>query len=79
MAKYGAGMPNRRPSNNSGGATQAKTGKQYTPLCRQSGFNTAMDAMTNRRGSQYPHASMHFQYEGISKDQGGNILGWSPE
>ncbi len=73
-------MPKMRyTSNNSGGATQPKTGKHYVPLCRNKQFTTTMGAMMSRTASRYPHTSKHYQYEGISEDQGGNVHGWSPE
>lgn len=65
--------------NNSGGGTESKTGKQYTPLCRNSQFNTTMDAMMSRTRSRHSATSMNNLWKGISKDQGGNIRGWSPE
>jgi hypothetical protein len=66
-------------NNNSGGGTESKTGKQYVPLCRKAGFNTTMDAMISRTRSRHMATSMNNLWKGISKDQGGNILGWSPE
>lgn len=80
MAKsYGGGYPKHGNSNNSGGGTQPKTGKHYTPLCRKSQYSSTMGAMMSRVRSQHPHMDKHYQYEGISEDQGGHVLGYSPE
>ncbi len=79
MAKYGGGMPRGRPHNNSGGATQAKSGDQYTPLCRASGYTKTMGAMGSSVRTQAPHMSKHYQYESAMTDDGANVLGWSPE
>ena len=79
MAKYGGGMPNRRPTNNSGGATQAKSGKMYVPLCRNAGYTATMGAMDNKTRTQYPHTGQHYQYESANVDDQANVLGWSPE
>lgn len=74
-----AGYPNKRPSNNSGGATQAKTGDGYTPLCRNSGYTKTMGAMDSKTRSGHPHTSKHYQWESASVDDTANVLGWSPE
>lgn len=66
-------------NNNSGGATQPKTGKQYVPLCRSKQYSTAMDAMMNKTRSGHQHSSMNYHYQGISDDQGGNVHGYRPE
>lgn len=79
MGKYGGGMPRGKPHNNSGGATQAKTGDQYTPLCRNSGYTKTMGACANGTRTQYPHMPKHYQYEGAMVDDSANVLGWSPE
>lgn len=66
-------------NNNSGGGTQAKSGKQYTPLCRRSQYSSTMGAMMSKTRSHYPATQMNNLYKGISEDQGGNILGYNPE
>jgi len=66
-------------NNNSGGAAQPKTGLQYVPLCRNKQRSTTMGAMMNKTKTNHPHESKHYQYEGISEDQGGNVHGYSPE
>lgn len=66
-------------NNNSGGAAQPKTGKQYTPLCRKSQYNTTMDAMQNKTASRHKHTDTNYHYKGISSDQGGNVHGYNPE
>ncbi len=76
---YGGGMPRGKPHNNSGGATQAKTGDQYTPLCRNSGYTKTMGAMANGTRTQHPHTPKHYKYESAMVDDGANLLGWSPE
>lgn len=69
-----------KKSHNSGGATQPKTGDQFTPLCRNKGFTSTMDAMSSRTRTGHPHTDKHYRYEGVvSTDQGGNVHGWSPE
>lgn len=65
--------------NNSGGATQSKTGAQYTPLCRSKQFSSTMDAMMNKTKSGHQHSSMNYDWKGISEDQGGNVHGYHPE
>lgn len=76
---YGGGYPRGRPTNNSGGATQAKSGDHFTPICRNSGYSKTMGAMANKTRSQHPHLSTHYQYESADKDDAANVLGWSPE
>jgi hypothetical protein len=66
-------------SNNSGGATQPKTGDQYTPLCRKSQYSHTMGAMMSKTRSGHMATKMHYGYINISEDQGGNILGYNPE
>lgn len=66
-------------NNNSGGGTQPKSGKQYTPLCRKNQYSSTMSAMMNKTRSGHQHTSMNYDYKGISEDQGGNILGYNPE
>jgi len=66
-------------SNNSGGATQPKTGKQYVPICRKKQYSTTMMAMMSKTRSRYAGTSKHNHYEGISEDQGGNLHGYMPE
>lgn len=65
--------------NNSGGGTQPKTGKQYTPLCRAKGYNETEAAMGSRTRTQHPHTSKHYQYEDAGSGTGGNTIGWMPE
>ncbi len=65
--------------NNSGGATQSKSGKQYVPLCRNKQYTTTMGAMMSRTRSRYPATKMNNLWQGISEDQGGNVLGYKPE
>jgi hypothetical protein len=77
--KHGARYPRGGKSNNSGGGTQSKAGTMYTPLCRNKQFTTTMGAMMSRTRSGYPATRMNNLWQGISEDQGGNILGWSPE
>lgn len=77
--KHGGGMPRGRPHNNSGGATQAKTGDQYTPLCRNAGYTKTMSAVANSTRTQFPHTGKHYQYESAMIDDTANLLGWSPE
>lgn len=79
MTGYGGGYPNSRPHNNSGGATQSKSGDHFTPLCRKSGYDKTMGAMDSRTKSQYPHSGKHYQYESAGDGTGGNTLGWHPE
>ena len=78
---YGGGYPKKGgySSNNSGGGTESKTGKQYIPLCRSSQYSTTMGAMMSKTRSGYPATKMNNLWEGISEDQGGNILGYHPE
>lgn len=77
--KHGGGMPRGRPSNNSGGGTQPKSGDAYTPLCRNSGYNKTMGAMASSTRSQHQHTGKHYQYESAMIDPQANLLGWSPE
>jgi hypothetical protein len=79
MAKYGGGMPRGKPHNNSGGATQSKTGDQHTPLSRNMGYTKTMAACANGTRTQAPHTGKHYQYESAMVDDTGNVLGWSPE
>jgi hypothetical protein len=72
-------MKSSYSNNNSGGATQPKTGKQYVPLCRSKQRSTTMSAMMNKTRSGYPATKENNLYKGISEDQGGNVLGYSPE
>lgn len=65
--------------NNSGGAAQPKTGKQYTPLCRASGYDQTEKAIQNKTRSGHQHMSKHYQYEGVPSDDGANVHGYHPE
>lgn len=67
-------------SNNSGGATQPKSGDAYTPLCRGKGFSETMSAMESKTRSGHPATSKHNQWESAGgSETGGNVHGWSPE
>jgi hypothetical protein len=66
-------------SNNSGGGSQPKTGKQYVPLCRNKQYSTTMGAMMSKTRSGHQGTSMNNDWKGISEDQGGNLHGYSPE
>jgi len=66
-------------SNNSGGATQSKSGKQYVPLCRKAQYSTTMDAMMSRTRSRHQATKVNNLWQGISTDQGGNVRGYNPE
>ena len=79
MTKYGGGMPRGRPHNNSGGATQAKTGDQYTPLSPPSAYPKTLAACANGTRTQFPHTGKHYQYESAQVDDTGNVRRWSPE
>ena len=72
MAKHYSG-------NNSGGATQPKTGTQYTPLCRNKQYTTTMEACANRTRTGHPHTSKHYQYESAMVDDTANLHGYDPE
>lgn len=78
--KHGAGYSGGGKKNNSGGATQPKTGKQYVPLCRQSGYDQALTAVENKTRSQYPHTAKHYHYEstGFFGDNE-EVVGYRPE
>ncbi len=77
--KHGGGMPRGGAHNNSGGASQPKTGDQYTPLSRGAGYSKTMGAVANGTRTQFPHTGKHYQYESVGSDDGANLLGWSPE
>lgn len=77
--KHGGAYHGGGKKNNSGGATQAKTGDHYTPLCRSAGYSKTESAMSSKRGSMYPATSKHYQYEDAGSGTGGNMIGWSPE
>jgi hypothetical protein len=66
-------------SNNSGGATQPKTGDQYTPLCRKSGYDKTMGACSSTTKTGHPHTGKHYQYESAMVDDQANLHGWDPE
>lgn len=65
--------------NNSGGATQPKSGVHLVPLCRGAGYSATMQAMQNRTRTRHPHTDKHYRYEGAGEGTGGNVHGWSPE
>lgn len=80
MKMYGGGYPSKGGySNNSGGATQPKTGNQYVPLCRSKQYSTTMGAMMSKARSGYPATKENNLYKGIVEDQGGHVLGYMPE
>ncbi len=66
-------------SNNSGGGTQPKTGKQYTPLCRKSQYDTTMKAMDSKTRSGHAAGKENNLWKGAGEGQGGNIHGYHPE
>lgn len=66
-------------SNNSGGATQPKTGKQFTPLSRSSGYSSTMKAMDSKTRSGHTGSKENNLWKGAGEGQGGNIHGYHPE
>lgn len=77
--KYGGAYHGGGKKNNSGGATQSKSGTHLVPLCRAAGYSQTEAAMSSKKGSQYPATSKHYQYEDAGSGTAGNTIGWSPE
>lgn len=65
--------------NNSGGGTQSKSGKQFTPLCRSSQYKTTMGAMESKTRSRYSATKENNLWKDPGSGQGGNLHGYDPE
>jgi len=68
-------------SNNGGGGTSPKSGMQYTPLCRKSGFNHTMNSMGSRTCSRHKGSEKHNAWEKVVSHETGatHHKGWNPE
>lgn len=76
--KHGSAYHGGR-KNNSGGATQPKSGDNLTAIARGVGYSRTESAMSSKRGSMYPATSKHNRYEDAGSGTGGNTIGWMPE